>query len=150
FSLQHMFSGGGLPPMSLSAPAFVDLPSGPESTLACLRMALLLVSDSVGRYVLLIDGTAENEPVLRVEVAGLPVAAAQAVLAELDALRSKLNVYRGQIVEVGLSPGGGAALHFARLPETPRADVILPEPVLARVERHALGVAAHREALRRV
>src|SRR6201999_4032237 len=28
-----------------------------------------------------------------------------------------------------------------------RGDVVLPDPVLTRIERHALGVAEHREAL---
>ncbi|MDQ6851445.1 MAG: ATP-binding protein [Actinomycetota bacterium] len=42
---------------------------------------------------------------------------------------------------------GGVSLNFARVPATPRADVVLPEAVLGRVERHALGVAEHRQAL---
>jgi ATP-dependent 26S proteasome regulatory subunit len=46
-----------------------------------------------------------------------------------------------------VTPMGGVALHFGEIPLTPRGDVVLPEAVLARVERHALGVAAHREAL---
>jgi hypothetical protein len=148
-ALQQLLTGGGLPPLALSAPGFVDLPNGPDSTLACLRLALLLVEDALGRYVVLVDSTAEHEPVLRLEVAGLAVRDAQAVLSALDALRARLNVYRGHIVEVALSPMGGATLQFARLAATPREDVILPEPVLRRVERHALGVAAHRAALLR-
>jgi hypothetical protein len=151
FSLQHILSGAGLPPVTLSAPAFVDLPSGPDSTLACLRLAVLLVEDeSIGRYIVLIEGPGEHEPVLRLEVAGLPVETAQAVLSELEALRARLNVYRGHVLEVGASPMGGATLTFANLPVTRRDDVILPEPVLLRVEKHALGVAAHRDALLRL
>jgi SpoVK/Ycf46/Vps4 family AAA+-type ATPase len=42
---------------------------------------------------------------------------------------------------------GGVALTFGEVPNTPRSDVVLPETVLTRVERHALGVAAHRGAL---
>jgi ATP-dependent 26S proteasome regulatory subunit len=42
---------------------------------------------------------------------------------------------------------GGVSLQFVNLPATPRADVILPELVLNRIERHALGVAEHRQAL---
>lgn len=67
--------------------------------------------------------------------------------AELDALRSRLNVYRGHLLDVSLAPMGGVSLTFARVPATPRADVVLPEAVLGRVERHALGVAEHRQAL---
>jgi cell division protease FtsH len=52
----------------------VDLPDGPNSTLACLGLALLLVTDSMGRYVLMVQAPAEHQkPVLTVELAGLPV-----------------------------------------------------------------------------
>jgi hypothetical protein len=146
-SLQQLVTDGGIPPLRLSAPPLVDLPNGPGSTLACLQLALLLVEDSSGRYVLLVSGAGEHERTLDVEIAGLSVEEAQAVHARLAELRRQLSVYRGHILEVGVSPGGGVALEFAEIPRTPRDDVVLPDPVLARVERHALGVAAHRNAL---
>jgi len=40
-SLQQLISADGLPPVRLSAPALVDLPNGPGSTLGCLRRARL-------------------------------------------------------------------------------------------------------------
>ncbi|HEY6493487.1 MAG TPA: AAA family ATPase [Trebonia sp.] len=145
--LQEVVSGESLPPIRLTAPALVDLPNGPDSTLGCLRLALLLVSDARGRYVLMVKGPTEQQPNLALEVAGLPVGEAQAVLAELDRLRAELNVYRGHLLDVSLSPMGGIHLGFAVPPGLRRDDVVLPEAVLARVERHALGVAAHRQAL---
>jgi SpoVK/Ycf46/Vps4 family AAA+-type ATPase len=42
---------------------------------------------------------------------------------------------------------GQVTLSFSKVPTTTRGDVVLPELVLERVERHALGVASHREAL---
>jgi ATP-dependent 26S proteasome regulatory subunit len=42
---------------------------------------------------------------------------------------------------------GGVVLTFASPPGLGRDDVVLPAAVLARVERHALGVASHRQAL---
>jgi ATP-dependent 26S proteasome regulatory subunit len=42
---------------------------------------------------------------------------------------------------------GGVILTFAAPPGLRRDDVVLPDAVLTRVERHALGVAAHRDAL---
>ena len=147
FSLQQLVSGGGMPPLRLCAPPLIDLPNGPGSTLACLRLAVLLVSDASGRYVVLVRGPSEHDRDLGVEIAGLPVAEAQAVHARLDELRSELNVYRGHLLEVGLSPMGGVTLEFAALPDTEREDVVLPEEVLLGVERHALGIAAHRDAL---
>lgn len=146
-NLQQLLSGDGIPPLRLSAPSLTDLPNGPGSTLACLLLAALLVTDARGTYVLLVIGPAEHGPGLAVEVAGLTVDDAQIVLSELDALRSQLNVYRGHVLDVTVSPMGGVVLAFADVPRTQRADVVLPELVLTRVERHALGVAEHREQL---
>ena len=147
-ALQQLIGGAGLPPIRLSAPPLVDLPNGPGSTLACLTLAVLLVSDAHGRYAMMVNGPSDHEPDLRVEIAGLPVDSAQSIQDEIEALRRALNVYRGQLVDVSLTPQGAMALSSAAVPETARLDVILPEDVLGRIERHALGVAGHREALR--
>ncbi|HEX3514057.1 MAG TPA: AAA family ATPase [Trebonia sp.] len=147
-NLQEIVSAESLPPIRLTAPALVDLPDGPDSTLGCLKLALLLVTDARGRYILMIQSPNEHHPGLEVEVAGLPVAEAQAVLTELDQLRLALNVYRGHLLDVTLTPMGGVIFTFAAPSGLRRDDVVLPEAVLNRVERHALGVAAHREALR--
>ena len=42
---------------------------------------------------------------------------------------------------------GGVVLELRRAARPRRDDVVLPDVVLARIERHALGVAAHRDAL---
>jgi hypothetical protein len=146
-TLQQLVSGEALPPLRLSAPGVVDLPNGPNSTLACLRLALLVVTDALGRYVLMVQAPDEHEPVLTVEVAGLPVAQAQAVLGQLQRESRRLSVHRGQLVEATLTPMGAVSLDFLDPPTTGRDDVVLPEPVLDRIERHALGVAEHRAAL---
>jgi MoxR-like ATPase len=148
-SLQQVLTGDHLPPIRLSAPALADLPNGPGSTLACLQLAVVLVADAQGRYALLVNGPSDHDPGLRIEIAGLPVETAQAVHADLDELRRRLNVYRGQVLDVTVNEMGGMSLAFAAVPGTTRDDVVLPEPVLGRVERHAMGVAAHREALLR-
>jgi cell division protease FtsH len=145
-SLQQLVAGEGIPPLRLSAPALVDVPSGPHRTLACTTLALLLVDDARSRYVLMVNGPAEQSPGLQVEIAGLPVGAAQEVLDELDELRSVLNVYRGHLLDVTMGPMG-MTLSFLDPPELDRAAVILPEAVLQRVERHAVAIAQHREAL---
>jgi hypothetical protein len=146
-SLQQLVAGEGMPPLRLTAPALTDLPNGPGSTLGCLRLALLLVADEHGRYVVMIQAPNEHHEALEIEVAGLPVELAQRLLAELDELRSELNVYRGHLLDVSLSGMGGVNLTFAAPPGLGRDDVVLPPAVLARVERHALGVASHRAAL---
>jgi hypothetical protein len=148
--LQHLVDNEWSGRLRLTAPALVDLPNGPTSTLGCLKLALLLVTDARGRYVIMVQGPGEHHPTLEVEIAGLPVGEAQAVLAELNKLRLELNVYRGHLLDATLNPMGGVVLTFAVPPGLHRDDVVLPDAVLTRVERHALGVAAHREALRAV
>jgi hypothetical protein len=37
-------------PLRLTAPALVDLPNGPDFTIGCLKLALLLVTDPRGRW----------------------------------------------------------------------------------------------------
>jgi hypothetical protein len=132
--------------IQLTPPALIDLPNGPGSTLGCLKLALLLVTEADRRFILMVRGPSEHEQTLAVDVAGLPVDAAQRVLAELDRLRSELNVYRGHLLEVTLTQMG-VSLGFATPAGLGRDDVVLPEAVLARIERHALGVAEHRAAL---
>jgi hypothetical protein len=147
-SLQQLVGGEGMPPLRLTAPALADLPNGPGTTLACLRLALLLVTDEQhGRFIIMIQEPNDQHQGLQIEVAGLPVDVSQRVVAELDRLRAELNVYRGHLLDVSLDPFGGVVLTFAQPAGLGRDDVVLPATVLDRVERHALGVAEHREAL---
>jgi len=146
--LQSLLHGDGLPPVRLSAPDLVDLASGPDRTVACWRTALLLVQDERGAYVLFVRGPEPHaEPVLEVEVAGLPTEVAQEVQRELAELRAELNVYRGQVLEL-VQDMGGIRVNFPVLPATARDDVVLPENVLRRIERHTLDIADRREQLR--
>lgn len=145
-TLQQLIAGEGMPPLRLAAPPLVDLPNGPGSTLACLLLAVLEVEDARGRYLVMVAGPTEHEPRLAVEVAGLEVAEAQEAHAELDVLRRRLNVYRGHVLDV-TATHTGVSLQFAEVPDTRREDVVLPEQVLDRIERHTLGVSHHREAL---
>jgi hypothetical protein len=146
--LQQLVHGEALGPVRLSAPDLVDLPSGPDRTIACLTRGLLLVEDARGRYVVMVRGPERHqEPMLVVEVAGLPTGTAQQVLHELAELRLRHNVYRGQIVELVPGGPGGLAVRFPTLAPTARDDVVLPAETFRRVERHTLDIVAHREAL---
>jgi cell division protease FtsH len=144
----HQLLNGEVPPLRLSSPDLVDLPSGPGRTLGCWRLALLLVEDERGRYVLFVRGPSGHEPELVLEVGGLPTDQAQEVLRRLDQLRDELDVHRGHLLELQAGPTG-VDITFAELPPTTREDVVLPEDVLRRVDRHTLDVAARREQLRR-
>jgi DNA polymerase III delta prime subunit len=146
-TLQQLTAGESLPPLRLTAPALADLPNGPGTTLGCLRLAILLVTDQHGRYAVMVQAPNDHSEALQVEIAGLPVGVAQGLLAELDRLRAELNVYRGHLLDVSLNAMGGVVLSFAGPPGIGRDAVVLPGSVLDRVERHALAVAGHRDAL---
>ena len=144
--LQDLVVGEVHVPVRLSAPDLVDLPSGPDRTHACWRTALLLVTDARGAYVLLLRAAERHGGPglgLGVELAGLSTGAAQEVHRELAELRSRLNVHRGQLLE--LLPDGG--IDFPVLTPTTREDVVLPEDVLRRIERHTVDVADRRGEL---
>ena len=142
--LQDVVAGEVNGPVRLAAPDIVDLPSGPDRTQACWRTALLLVNDARGAYVVLVRGPHRHESGLDVQVAGLPTAQAQEVHRELAELRTRLNVYRGQLLEMQ----GGGGIDFPVLPATAREDVVLPDHVLRRVERHTVDIADRRAELR--
>ncbi|MBB2894220.1 AAA family ATPase [Flexivirga oryzae] len=149
FGLGELLSGDGLPPLRTGSPDVIDLASGPGQTLACWKRALLLVRDPCGTYALLVNGPQPHEePDVRIEVAGVDTGAAQALLSDIDRLRSELNVFRGQSIVVESNRMGGLSLSFVQLPPVAREDVILPEEVLGRVDRHALGITAHAQTLR--
>ncbi len=146
-SLSQLISGEGLPPLRIAAPELVDLPNGPGTTLACLTSALVMVEDGAGRFVLLVQGPSEHHQGVAVELAGLDVGAAQRVLSEVDELRAALNVYRGHVLDVAVTAMGSIMLTFAALDAPTRSHVVLPQAVLVRLERHALSLAEHRDAL---
>jgi ATP-dependent 26S proteasome regulatory subunit len=83
---------------------------------------------------------------LTVEVMAPRREEAEALLAELRALRLQHNVYRGRVLEVA---GGHGETEFAvrELPAVAREDVVLPDGVLERVERQTVGFARHADAL---
>ena len=144
--LMSLMSGHGAP-ARLVAPAMTDLPDGYGSTLACYERVFLLVRDARGSYAVYLGRSDDMSGELRVEIAGLPVAQAQAVLDELDSLRDALDVHRGGLLQVRTSMTGDITLEFLDPTPMPRERLILPEVTLKRVEQHTVGVAQHREQL---
>ncbi|MHC3475577.1 AAA family ATPase, partial [Streptomyces sp. 7R007] len=75
---------------------------------------------------------------------------ADRLLAEVDALVREHNIFRGQVLSFeGSEFGHGLGpFRFHRRPALTRADIVLPEGLLERVERQVVGVARRREQLR--
>ena len=85
---------------------------------------------------------------LGIEVMARDRADAERLLSELDRLMTELNVYRGRILALSGSPFGGMGVEVRAYPRVLREQIVFPDGVLERIERHTKTVAEHAEALR--
>jgi hypothetical protein len=86
----------------------------------------------------------------RIEVMAAERATGQQFLADITKLMNDRNVYRGKIVSLGPQQfgfGPQTIITFHQLPAVAREDVILPEGVLDRIDRHAIAFSLHAERL---
>jgi hypothetical protein len=160
----------------LSGPELVEGPvdwvnvhlAGGE-VLPCLQFGLFLVTDDMTdgaeqagtrshedqhRYAVFVAGPTNDNPggSLRVEVGAPQQADAEALLARLRSEMERLDVYRGQVLSLSTGHifgprGPNTILTFHERPEVERDEVILPDGVLDRIERHTVVFSAHGEAL---
>ena len=121
-----------------------------ERRILCVAAGLWLITDG-NRGMLLLLRREDHGPghaELGIEVMAGDRADAERLLGELDRLMTELNVYRGRILALSGSPFGGLGVEVRRLPPVLREQIVFPDGVLERIERHTKTVAEHAEALR--
>ena len=134
--------------MKVGPVEFVEVPSGPDDTMTCIKWGLILLSDGDHPLAVLVRGTSEHgpKPELIVEVMATARDACSAFLTELKELMRTHNVFRGKVVSLGSSFQHGFMPHlgvqFRSPPELSRDQVILPAGLLERIERHTVGFAS--------
>src|SRR5437899_2610279 len=125
-----------------------------DRVLPVVQFGLYLVRVNGAPLIAFVSGPNENMGPrggrARIEVMAPEKAVAQALLKDVTALMRERNVYRGKIVS--LEPqqfgfGPQTIITFHRLPAVTREDVILPDGVLDRVDRHAIAFSEHAERL---
>ncbi len=79
---------------------------------------------------------------LRVDVMAAQQETARGFLAELRTSMRQRNVYRGHVISL-VQEMMGFQVRFHQLPKIERSQIILPDGVLERVERHTIGFARH-------
>jgi hypothetical protein len=128
---------------------YVNVPIGPERTLACLELAVLLVTTPDGPVAALLHRGDEHHmgPALSVQATSPVDGLARRFLAELKSLMDLHDVYRGQLITVEATRHGGSRIAFLERPAMERSELILPDGTLERIEAHVLGPTRHREAL---
>ena len=136
---------------AIGPPEYVNAAVGPDRTLACLAFAVLLIDAPDGPLAAFVRRGQEHGPM---GGAGLSIQAtapddqnAAAFLAELRQLMDERDVYRGQMLTVTVDPMCGSQLSFVVRPSVGVDELVLPDGVLESIERHAIGITRHRDAL---
>ncbi|WP_104116049.1 ATP-binding protein [Arthrobacter sp. B1805] len=139
------------PSFPLSQPDYANLPIGPDEQRQTVALGLRLFRRD-GVPVALLQRSAEpryGRLTASVEVLCTEAEVTSAFLADFRRRMQSESVLKGQILSYSTDSFGpsSAGVTFHHRPSITAADVILPEGLLDRVEKHALGIAAHREAL---
>jgi hypothetical protein len=149
FSLSDLLSDAEWVP-DVGPPEYVNVPVGPGGrTLPCLDFGLLLFRTPDGPAVVFVRRGLEGgpEPRLTLQAVAPDRPAAAAMLAELRRLMAEHDVYRGQVLTVAADPSGSRKLVFLERPQLEAGDIVMPDGLLERLERHVLGPSRHRATL---
>jgi hypothetical protein len=124
--------------------------------LPCVQSGLFLVREQDGTpSAVFVSGADNNRPdsSLRVEVSAPDTAAAEIVLARLRDGMGRLDVYRGHVLSLSTGHmfgprGPNAIITFHERSAVERSDVVLPDDILDRIERHAVIFSSYANDLR--
>jgi ATPase family associated with various cellular activities (AAA) len=130
------------------------LPAGER--LLCYETALLSIVDDGEPLVALIARGQQRRPgspPLQLQVMARDREVAAGFLGELRRLRHLVNVYRGQVLAVAQGDvhdpfGNELALQLVESAAISRTDLVLPDGVLERIERHTVEFGRHAARLR--
>ena len=146
--------GSGLmagPSVDVGPVQYVDVDLGQEGVLTCIESGLLLVTTESGPRVLLVAAGAEYSPrggKIVVQALAPERETAERFLADLRTEIRRRNVFRGRVISLERRQFGPPKVRFHELPTISREQIVLPDGVLERVERHTVGFAEHGERLR--
>jgi len=130
---------------------YTTLDVGPSETMRCILFGVVLLRGPEGPAVLFVrrgDEQAGPRAGLMVEALAADATTASTLLDELRRLMRERNVFRGQMISLESTMWGQTKVVFRARPTTRREDVILPEAVLASIERQMLGIARRAAELR--
>ncbi|HEX6392978.1 MAG TPA: ATP-binding protein [Acidimicrobiales bacterium] len=148
--LSELLSGAARYGVGIGPVDYVDLADSPDSTRSCVRFGLYLLSDGTQKAAALLRGADPHGPIQQamIEVLAENRSHAHEILSELRRLAVEQSVLRGQVLALG--PGEGnqyGMMRFVRRPGLQRGQLVLPDATLAQIERHVIGIAAHRTRL---
>lgn len=121
-----------------------------EQRIMCVSAGLWLIADGATRYVLMLRRSDEGprHSSLGIEIMAEQREVAEGVLVEIERLMGELNPYKGHVLVLSSSPWGGIGVEVQRLPTVGRGQIVFPDGVLERIERHTKTFSEHAEQLR--
>ena len=135
--------------LGIGAPEYVNVPIGPNETLACLVWGVLLVTTPGGPLCVFVRQGQEHSgtPGLAVQAIAHDPELARRFLADLRVLMDEHDVFRNKMITIEADRYGRRQVVFLGRPRMEQHELVLPEGVLDRIERHIVGPTRHREAL---
>jgi cell division protease FtsH len=129
---------------------FVDVELGPKDRLACVKRGVYLLHDG-GRKKLVLLVTTQSDsypPKILVEVMAKKRTTAETWLRKLVQSVRRGKAYRGKVFSLERDCYGGLEVKFHQLPTIGREQIILPQQLLDRIERHTISFTRHANRLR--
>lgn len=128
---------------------YADEPLPGDRHVGCVKNGLYLVRDGDQPLaVLLSESSRPWERGIQVEVMAADRERAEAFGRQLARLTRHGKAFRGHTLSLQQDCHGGLTVQFHRLPAVGRAELILPDALLKRVERHTLSFDRHAERLK--
>jgi cell division protease FtsH len=126
-----------------------DVALAGDQQLACVRRGLYLCHDR-GQPVALLVAPKMHAHLGEIEAQVMAVdrERAELLLRQLTRRVRYGQAYRGRVLSLETDCYGRMSVNFHELPAIARGDIILPEALLARIERHTLSFSRHAERLR--
>jgi hypothetical protein len=121
-----------------------------ERRIMCVAAGLWLIRDD-GRPFAVMLRRSDHGPghaELGIEIIARERSLAEEFLVEIERLMAEHNPYRGHVLELSGLPYGGAGVEVRRLPAVTREQIVYPDGVLERIERHTKTFSDHVDALR--
>lgn len=136
----------------LGAVDYTTVATGPDSSTEAVQLGLVCTTAPDGTPVVLaVQGANDDHGELRchLQVIAADRATAATVREEIERLTREHDVFRGQVLSFGVSEHrGNQLLTFLPRPSLRADEVVLPDGVLASIERHVVRSAEQSEALR--
>jgi hypothetical protein len=129
---------------------YVDVELADGQKLACVKQGLYTLRDAGVPLALLVaeEDTYRSEKSLDVAVMAPDREAAERFGRRLATGVRHSSAFRGKVLSVARDCSGGVTVRFHKLPDVRRESLILPEDLLKRIERQAMGLSKHATVLK--